>query len=166
APRARARRRPGRPRCGSLGDGDGAAAPGAAWTTDTPSAGPLAPGPWLRARGEPRNTGHGRAGSSARRPPRCAPAREVGPMIERGGSSAVTSATRCADAAADIDPSWTALRGAPLFRDAGDEVLGQLAAAQLVLRLELPRDTLLEVPPGIRDPLCLVIAGQMSIGVF
>ncbi|TMQ15439.1 MAG: hypothetical protein E6J91_13400, partial [Deltaproteobacteria bacterium] len=87
-------------------------------------------------------------------------------MIERGGSSAVTSATRCADAAADIDPSWTALRGAPLFRDAGDEVLGQLAAAQLVLRLELPRDTLLEVPPGIRDPLCLVIAGQMSIGVF
>jgi Fe-S-cluster-containing hydrogenase component 2 len=70
-------------------------------------------------------------------------------------------------AAADhLDPSWTALRGVPLFSAAGDDVLRELTAAQLVHRLEVPRDTLLEIPATVSGALCLVIAGQVSIGVF
>jgi Fe-S-cluster-containing hydrogenase component 2 len=65
-----------------------------------------------------------------------------------------------------LDPSWAALRGAPLFRAASDDVLGELAAARLVHRVELARDTALEIPPGVRGALCLVVAGQISIGVF
>jgi Fe-S-cluster-containing hydrogenase component 2 len=67
---------------------------------------------------------------------------------------------------ADPDASWTALRAVALFRTASDDVLRELVAARLVLRIEAPRDTLLEAPQAIRDPLCLVIAGQVSIGVF
>src|SRR5215468_5735229 len=70
-------------------------------------------------------------------------------------------------AAADpVDLSWAALRGAPLFRTAGDDVLAEFAAARRVHRIELPRDTLLDVPPGVQGALCLVVAGQISIGVF
>ncbi|HEX7841245.1 MAG TPA: 4Fe-4S binding protein, partial [Kofleriaceae bacterium] len=47
-----------------------------------------------------------------------------------------------------------------------DDVLGELAASRLVHRIELPRDTLLEIPPGVQGALCLVVAGQLSIGVF
>ena len=68
--------------------------------------------------------------------------------------------------AATPDPSWAALRGAPLFRAAGDDVLRQLVASRLIHRLELPRDTMVEAPPGMRGALCLVVAGQISIGVF
>lgn len=64
------------------------------------------------------------------------------------------------------DPSWAALRDAPLFRTAGDDVLRQLHAWQLVRRIEAPRDTVLEIPPGVSGALCLVVTGQVSIGVF
>jgi Fe-S-cluster-containing hydrogenase component 2 len=64
------------------------------------------------------------------------------------------------------DPSWAALRGAPLFRGAGDHLLAELAAARRVHRIELPRDTALDMPPGVQGALCLVVAGQISIGVF
>jgi Fe-S-cluster-containing hydrogenase component 2 len=63
-------------------------------------------------------------------------------------------------------PSWTALRGVPLLRSAHDDVVRELAASGLVHRVEAPRDTLLEIPPGQGGALCLVIAGQVSIGVF
>jgi Fe-S-cluster-containing hydrogenase component 2 len=79
------------------------------------------------------------------------------------------TALRRAPAAAPadpVDPSWAALRGAPLFRAAGDDVLAALAAARLIHRIELPRDTALDIPPGVHGALCLVVAGQISIGVF
>jgi Fe-S-cluster-containing hydrogenase component 2 len=65
-----------------------------------------------------------------------------------------------------LELSWTALRGVSLFRTADDDVLRELASARLVHRIEAPRDTPLEIPPGLRGALCLVIAGQVSIGVF
>jgi len=64
------------------------------------------------------------------------------------------------------DAAWTNLRGAPLFRAASDEVLHALCAAGLVHRVEVPRDTELAIPPAIHGALCLVVAGQVSIGVF
>lgn len=64
------------------------------------------------------------------------------------------------------DPSWTALRDVPVFRDAGDDVLRELTAARLVHRLEAPRDTMLEIPAAMAGTLCFVITGQVSIGVF
>jgi Fe-S-cluster-containing hydrogenase component 2 len=64
------------------------------------------------------------------------------------------------------EPPWAALRGAALFRDASDDVLAHLVAGRLVHRVELARDTLVEIPPGVQGALCLVISGQISIGVF
>jgi Fe-S-cluster-containing hydrogenase component 2 len=64
------------------------------------------------------------------------------------------------------ESSWTALRGVSVFRTVGDDVLRQLASAGLVHRIEAPRDTLIEAPATLRGALCLVIAGQVSIGVF
>ena len=64
------------------------------------------------------------------------------------------------------DPSWAVLRGVSVFRDAGDPVLRELIRAQLVHPVELPRDTMLEIPPALQGALCFVIAGQISIGVF
>jgi len=74
------------------------------------------------------------------------------------------SAARATEPPADL--TWAALRGAPLFRTAGDDVLRQLVAAQRVHRIELPRDTIVEAPAGVRGALCLVVGGQISIGVF
>src|SRR5262249_24468640 len=68
--------------------------------------------------------------------------------------------------AGEPDLSWTALRGVAVFRDAGDDVLRELTQAGLVHRVELPRDTLLEIPATMQGALCFVIAGQISIGVF
>jgi Fe-S-cluster-containing hydrogenase component 2 len=67
---------------------------------------------------------------------------------------------------ADADPAWTALRAAPLFESAGDDLLRQLCAAGLVHHDEVPRDTMISVPPHLRGALCLVVSGQVSIGVF
>jgi Fe-S-cluster-containing hydrogenase component 2 len=64
------------------------------------------------------------------------------------------------------EASWDALRGVALFRTAGEDVLRHLHAAQLVRHIEVPRDTVLEIPGGMRGALCLVVAGQVSIGVF
>ncbi|HET7499418.1 MAG TPA: 4Fe-4S binding protein [Kofleriaceae bacterium] len=81
-------------------------------------------------------------------------------------ASGATGPAPAAAPAADGDLSWTALRGVALLRSADDDVLRELAVAGLVHRIEVPRDTPLEVPPGMRDALCLVVAGQVSIGVF
>jgi Fe-S-cluster-containing hydrogenase component 2 len=67
---------------------------------------------------------------------------------------------------ADVDPVWTALRAAPLFESAGDDVLRPLCAEGLVQRDEVARDTMLSVPPHLRGAVCLVVSGQVSIGVF
>ena len=65
------------------------------------------------------------------------------------------------------DATWSTLRGIPLFCEAGDHVLGELIAANLVARIEVaarhhPRD------PGRTSTgaLCIVVSGQVSIGVF
>jgi len=68
--------------------------------------------------------------------------------------------------AGEPDLSWTALRGVSVFRDAGDDVLRELTHARLVHRVEVPRDTLLEIPRAMQGALCFVVAGQISIGVF
>jgi Fe-S-cluster-containing hydrogenase component 2 len=64
------------------------------------------------------------------------------------------------------DPPLAALRSAALFRDATDDVLARLVTGRLVHRIELARDTLIEIPPGVQRALCLVISGQIAIGVF
>ena len=94
--------------------------------------------------------------------------------------------------AGEVDPSWVALRGVTLFRAASDDVLRTLHGSGLVHRIEAPRDTLIGVPAGSssvgsrtvgaptalpagrgsssagspQGALCLVVAGQVSIGVF
>jgi Fe-S-cluster-containing hydrogenase component 2 len=71
-------------------------------------------------------------------------------------------------AAAPPDPAqvWSTLRGIPLFAQASDDALHALLATGLVTSVEAPRDSLLVAPEGIRDPLCLVVTGQVSLGVF
>ena len=76
------------------------------------------------------------------------------------------AATRSEPARSDADRSWTALRAAPIFRSAGDDVLRRLCAAGLVHHREMPRDTLLDIPAELHGALCVVVSGQVSIGVF
>src|SRR5258706_4932646 len=64
------------------------------------------------------------------------------------------------------DPTWAALRGVPMFAAATDDVLTRLTGAQLVHRIVLHRDTIVEVPAKLTGALCFVISGQVSIGVF
>src|SRR5262249_12006403 len=108
---------------------DRIAAPGAA---DPRLRVDVAPARVLARRGADRGarvTAHARGGPGAQ---------EAGPMM------AIREAA--SPAAADpVDLSWAALRGAPLFRTAGDDVLAELAAARWVHRIELPRDTLLDI---------------------
>ncbi|HSD87709.1 MAG TPA: 4Fe-4S dicluster domain-containing protein, partial [Kofleriaceae bacterium] len=61
---------------------------------------------------------------------------------------------------------FTTLRGVPLFRQATDEALNQLIAANMVARAEVPRDTVLEIPHHLLGALCIVAHGQVSIGLF
>ncbi len=68
--------------------------------------------------------------------------------------------------ASEPELSWTALRGVSVFRDAGDDVLRELTHTRLVHRVEVPRDTQLEIPPAMQGALCFVVAGQISIGAF
>jgi Fe-S-cluster-containing hydrogenase component 2 len=81
--------------------------------------------------------------------------------------NAAPSARKAASAAArgDSDPSWIALRGVPLFSAAGNDVLRELHVRGHVQRIEVPRDTMIE-RPALRGALCLIVAGQVSIGVF
>jgi len=44
--------------------------------------------------------------------------------------------------------------------------LAALVGSPRAVRLELARDMMLAVPAGVRDPLCLVTSGQLSLGVF
>jgi len=45
-------------------------------------------------------------------------------------------------------------------------MLQAVAASPHAVRVALPRDTVLAIPDHVRDPLCLVASGQVSIGVF
>jgi Fe-S-cluster-containing hydrogenase component 2 len=69
-------------------------------------------------------------------------------------------------AAVPPDPTAAALRQLALFRSASDDVLRRLVDAQLVRRIELARDTIVGVSSELASPLCLVVSGQISIGVF
>ena len=64
------------------------------------------------------------------------------------------------------DATWRALRDNPLFRAARNDELAALDDPQHVLRVAAPRDTVLDVPPTLHRTLCLVVSGQISIGVF
>ncbi len=64
------------------------------------------------------------------------------------------------------DDTWTTLRGLELFRAASDTVLRELVAANMVSRVNVPRDTMLEVPVHPNGALCLVASGQVSVGLF
>ncbi len=65
-----------------------------------------------------------------------------------------------------VDPRFPALRALPLFAQAGDHVLHDLVAANMVVLVQAPRDTILEIPDGLPGAFCLVAAGQVSIGLF
>jgi Fe-S-cluster-containing hydrogenase component 2 len=64
------------------------------------------------------------------------------------------------------DLVWSTLRGIPLLCEAGDRALRELIAANHVARLELARDTMIEVPAHLAGALCIVASGQVSIGLF
>jgi Fe-S-cluster-containing hydrogenase component 2 len=64
------------------------------------------------------------------------------------------------------DVVWSTLRGLTLLAHAGDRALRELIAAGHVVRIEVPRDTLLEPPATLRGALCIVASGQVSIGLF
>jgi Fe-S-cluster-containing hydrogenase component 2 len=66
----------------------------------------------------------------------------------------------------DPELLWSTLRALPAFSEVDDRVLRELVTANLVVRIEAPRDTPLVVPEHIREPLCLIASGQVSIGVF
>jgi len=76
---------------------------------------------------------------------------------------AATISARLLPLAAPPDELVAALRRVAMFASASDEVLHRLAAARLVHRLAIPRDT---VVGGETGALCFVVAGQISIGVF
>ncbi len=60
-----------------------------------------------------------------------------------------------------------ALRKLAAFREASDGMLAQLLADGWGTAVSLPRDHHVEMPAGAPpDTLCLVVAGQVSIGVF
>jgi Fe-S-cluster-containing hydrogenase component 2 len=64
------------------------------------------------------------------------------------------------------ETAWSALRSAALFWAASDHALARLTDAQQVHRIAVPRDALIDVPPALSRALCLVVSGQVSIGVF
>jgi Fe-S-cluster-containing hydrogenase component 2 len=76
------------------------------------------------------------------------------------------SALPAGEPAAGPDPLWTTLRGLAVFHAATDDVLRELVAGSLVHQVHAPRDTMIEIPPTLPGALCLVITGQVSIGVF
>jgi Fe-S-cluster-containing hydrogenase component 2 len=66
----------------------------------------------------------------------------------------------------EADQVLATLRSLPVLQAAGDGVLRDLVTAGYVVRIEAPRDSLLEIPELLQDPLCLIASGQISIGVF
>jgi Fe-S-cluster-containing hydrogenase component 2 len=64
------------------------------------------------------------------------------------------------------DTTWSTLRGAALFWAASDHALARLTDAHQVHRITAARDAMIEVPPTLTGALCLVVTGQVSIGVF
>ena len=64
------------------------------------------------------------------------------------------------------DLAYAALRATPLFAALPDELLKRVAAAGGVQYVDVNRDRVIEAPPTIQGALCLVIEGQVSIGVF
>ncbi len=83
--------------------------------------------------------------------------------------SAAASAAPRSDASGEIagaDLVWSTLRGLALLSEAGDRALRELIAGGHVVRIEVARDTLVEPPSSLRDALCIVASGQVSIGLF
>jgi len=66
----------------------------------------------------------------------------------------------------DPEQMVATLRTLPVLGTVDTGVLHRLAASGHVVRIEAPRDTLIEIPAQVRDPLCLIASGQLSIGVF
>lgn len=59
------------------------------------------------------------------------------------------------------------LRALPAFREASDGVLAQLFAKGWATARALHRDEVIELPPGApADTMCIVVEGQVSLGVF
>jgi Fe-S-cluster-containing hydrogenase component 2 len=67
---------------------------------------------------------------------------------------------------APSDALWPILRSVPLFQQASDDSLRELIGANMIALVEVPRDTLLQVPRHLLGALCLVAHGQVSIGLF
>ena len=66
----------------------------------------------------------------------------------------------------DPEALWSTLRGLSLFKQASDQVLSQLVASGMVERVEVARDTILELPASLGGAFCFVAHGQVSIGLF
>jgi len=75
-------------------------------------------------------------------------------------------AQRAEKAPEQIDLVVAGLRSLAAFRDTADALLRRLAGLGYVERIVVPRDTMLEIPASIQGALCVVVEGQVSIGVF
>ncbi|HSN25936.1 MAG TPA: hypothetical protein VLT45_06605, partial [Kofleriaceae bacterium] len=64
------------------------------------------------------------------------------------------------------DLVYAALRATSLFGELRDDLLKRVVAAGLVHHVEVQRDRVIEAPVAIQGALCLVLEGQISIGVF
>ena len=64
------------------------------------------------------------------------------------------------------DPRWKTLRELAMFAEADDLLLQRLISANAIERVEVPRDTILEVPGDMPGAFCFVASGQVSIGLF
>ncbi|MEZ4363717.1 MAG: 4Fe-4S binding protein [Kofleriaceae bacterium] len=58
------------------------------------------------------------------------------------------------------------LRELKLLAGTSDAVVERLASSGLVAYSQIARDAMLEAPAALEAPLCLVVAGQVSLGVF
>ncbi len=78
-----------------------------------------------------------------------------------------TPATPAAASPPPLAAVTAALRALPAFRDATDAVIAQLLADGWGTASTMPRDTLIDLPAGApADTMCVVVSGQLSIGVF
>lgn len=81
--------------------------------------------------------------------------------------SVVLAIPAAAPAGRPLAAVTAALRGLPAFRDASDGVLAQLLADGWGTASSLARDAFVELPAGApADTMCIVVGGQVSIGVF
>ena len=79
---------------------------------------------------------------------------------------APAQAPQASAAAPRTDVVYAALRGSKLFAEVRDEILQRVSATNLVHYVEAHRDRAIEAPATVQGALCLVIEGQVSIGVF